>query len=814
MANVGYATLSVIPSFQGFQSKLSAGTAGPLAAAGKQGGAKFGDAAGKEGASSFRSRFSGALKGFNPLAGLAIGAGAAALFKGAIDEASGLAESANKINVIFGDAAETVNDFADAASEGLGQSDLQARNAAASFGVYGKSAGLAGEELAGFSTELTALASDMASFYDSTVDEAIQAISSGLRGEAEPLRRFNVLLDDASLRQEALKQGIVETTKDALTPQQKILASHALIMEQTADVQGDFAKTQDGLANSSRDLSADLADMRGELGEKLLPAATAFVGFAKDEMVPAMYAVGGVVEDAASAFAEIPTPVKAAAGALVAFRAASSFGVTDAIGSGIASLGRGMEDVRLRTMLATDAFRTARAGVYEFQGNVGRVVAPVGRLSASMQGLSAAAAGAGSALRRGLSGAMGLLGGPWGVAFVGATAVVTSFWKQHQEAEQRVEDLTATLDKQTGALTQNSNEWAAKMLVESGAADMANELGISLGTVRDAALGDADAMERFRDSIWDARRAGEGGVATKLMGEVLELRDAVDSGTTEWQLYNDILGETGAAGDDAAGGIRNSADASDWAADAAKRYSSELDKTTDRLQDLIDKEQERADNAVSRRRDQLGLIQALQDTRAELNEGARTLNINTEAGQANREALYDLADQWNQSSEAVRGRRGAWRQMREDFIELATAMGAGDKQAERLAEQLLKMPAAKVDTSAIDKAKEKVAELEAMLDNLEQGRRINLGVPLAPGAMTARANGGPVNAGSPYLVGERGPEIIVPREGGTVLTARESATAAGGVTINIDKVIAPSGGSLMDQLRARSGGAIGGSRWN
>ena len=37
------------------------------------------------------------------------------------------------------------------------------------------------------------------------------------------------------------------------------------------------------------------------------------------------------------------------------------------------------------------------------------------------------------------------------------------------------------------------------------------------------------------------------------------------------------------------------------------------------------------------------------------------------------------------------------------------------------------------------------------------------------GAIGARALGGPVSAGSPYLVGERGPEIIVPRSAGQVI---------------------------------------------
>jgi hypothetical protein len=55
--------------------------------------------------------------------------------------------------------------------------------------VFGKSAGLAGDDLVKFSTDFTGLASDLASFNNTSPEEAITAIGSALRGEAEPLRR-------------------------------------------------------------------------------------------------------------------------------------------------------------------------------------------------------------------------------------------------------------------------------------------------------------------------------------------------------------------------------------------------------------------------------------------------------------------------------------------------------------------------------------------------------------------------------------------------------------------------------------------------
>lgn len=202
--------------------------------------------------------------------GLLIG-GAAAVKMG--QKASDLAETTSKASQIFGgEAVPALEKFAGAAAKNLGQSKQTALDAASTFGVFGKSAGLAGKDLVGFSTEMTTLASDMASFNNTSPEEAIEAIGAALRGESEPIRKYGVLLDDATLRNEAMRLGLVKTTKEALTPQQKVLAAQAAILKQTADQQGDFARTSDGLANKQRILKAQLENLGTEIGAKVLPA--------------------------------------------------------------------------------------------------------------------------------------------------------------------------------------------------------------------------------------------------------------------------------------------------------------------------------------------------------------------------------------------------------------------------------------------------------------------------------------------------------------------------------------------------------------
>ena len=237
--------------------------------------------------------FAGKIGDFSKKAALAFAAAAAAagamaikIGVDAVKAASDLGETISKVNVLFGDTAKDIEKFADGAASSLGQTKQQALDAAATFATFGKSAGLSGKDLGKFSTDFVKLASDLASFNNTSPEQAINAIGSALRGEAEPLRAYGVLLDDASLKQSALSLGIINTTKEALTPQQKVLAAQALIYQQTGAAQGDFARTSDGLANKTRILTAQLENAKVTIGEALLPIVLKLATFFSENVIP------------------------------------------------------------------------------------------------------------------------------------------------------------------------------------------------------------------------------------------------------------------------------------------------------------------------------------------------------------------------------------------------------------------------------------------------------------------------------------------------------------------------------------------------
>ena len=225
--------------------------------------------------------------------GAAVGAVGAFAYK-AIQAASDFNEAISKNKVVFGAIFKEVEAFARTANTALGVSETAALQAAGTFAMFGKAAGLAGKDLSDFSLDLVTLASDLASFNNTSVDDAITALGSALRGEAEPLRKYNVLLSDATLKAAATELGIYSGNK-ALTAQQKILAAQKVIFEQTGDAQGDFNKTSSGLAAQQKILGATFDDIQQKLGQAFLPILLKVVTFLNENVVPAFERVAEVI---------------------------------------------------------------------------------------------------------------------------------------------------------------------------------------------------------------------------------------------------------------------------------------------------------------------------------------------------------------------------------------------------------------------------------------------------------------------------------------------------------------------------------------
>jgi len=195
---------------------------------------------------------------------------------GSVDAFARLEDATSVTQVKFGEAGASVQRFADTAATSFGLSKSAALEASNTFGTFGKAVGLTGQPLADFSTQMTGLAGDMASFAGTTPDEAVTALGAAFRGEYDPIERFGVLINKEAVNQKALRMGLAATSSE-ITKGDEIIATRALIMEQTGQAQGDFARTSDSVANSQKRMAAETENAQAALGEKLAPAFLAML---------------------------------------------------------------------------------------------------------------------------------------------------------------------------------------------------------------------------------------------------------------------------------------------------------------------------------------------------------------------------------------------------------------------------------------------------------------------------------------------------------------------------------------------------------
>lgn len=219
------------------------------------------------------------------------GVGVIAIAKGlqsTVMAASNLSESISKSNVVFGKNAKQIQDWSKTTASALGVSQQAALEAAGTYGNLFRAFGIAEQDSAKMSTSLVQLAADLASFNNTNIDDALLALRSGLSGETEPLKRFGIAINDVRLKEQAMSMGLIKTTSGVLPQAIKTQAAYALIMKDSALAQGDVSRTAGGLANQLKFLRAGLDDAKTGFGQALLPVVLNVVTALNQDLLPAI----------------------------------------------------------------------------------------------------------------------------------------------------------------------------------------------------------------------------------------------------------------------------------------------------------------------------------------------------------------------------------------------------------------------------------------------------------------------------------------------------------------------------------------------
>lgn len=200
--------------------------------------------------------------------------GASRAFTSTVAASSNLSESVNAVGVVFGEQGDKVLQWGEDNASAYGLSKRAFNEAVVPMGALLKNTGLDMDTVSAATMDLSARAGDMASVFNTDVNTALAAINAGLRGEADPLEQFGVGLNAAAVEARALADT-GKSVASELTDQEKVMARVNLILEQTADLEGDAIKTGEDYAGSVRRRQAATEDFQATVGDSLTPALAA-----------------------------------------------------------------------------------------------------------------------------------------------------------------------------------------------------------------------------------------------------------------------------------------------------------------------------------------------------------------------------------------------------------------------------------------------------------------------------------------------------------------------------------------------------------
>lgn len=453
--------------------------------------------------------------------------GAKNFISSTVSAASNLNESANAVNQVFGQSAKQVSDWGKQNAESFGLSQRAFNEAVTPMGALLKNTGLSMQDTTKYTLQLTQRAADMASVFNTSVPDALEAVQAGLRGESDPLEKYGVSLTQAKVQAEALNETHKQSASQ-LTQTELATARLNLIMGQTSSTAGDFQRTSGGLANSQRIASAQFEDAKAKLGAGLLPA---LADAAK---------IGG---DVATVFAKIPGPLQTTAVV-------------------VAALGAGFIILAPRIIAAKEALSTLSTGALSAETRMGSLARTAGKVGIALVAVQTASAALGhsdatgintttealkkladsgdksSAATKHLDYDLGTLGSgglaKTGNAIAGFAENISGLGSVMDESLTHAKERIESIDAALAAEVQNGH--ASDAATQFNAlAEAAKKQGISLGDLKaglpqyeDAIAGAGKATSGMASDTQDAANAAEelNSQVDKLFGIIMGVDEA------------------------------------------------------------------------------------------------------------------------------------------------------------------------------------------------------------------------------------------------------------------------------------------------
>lgn len=203
--------------------------------------------------------------------------GGYALIKKALDSASELNESQNKLGEVFRSQEGNARAFIDSKSAKFGADIKDMTDLVSTFGLLFEGTGKNSEQMLSYSKQFAQVAVDATSFYNVSLKDAMNKLRSGLQGEAEPMRDFGVFLTEAAMKTKAVSMKLTDASGE-VSEGNKILVRAALIAEGMSNVAGDLERTMNSPSNLLRSIQGRIANFISSIGQTLQPAYESALG--------------------------------------------------------------------------------------------------------------------------------------------------------------------------------------------------------------------------------------------------------------------------------------------------------------------------------------------------------------------------------------------------------------------------------------------------------------------------------------------------------------------------------------------------------
>ena len=191
-------------------------------------------------------------------------------FATATSNASSIIESENLLRATYNEGATALLNWADANSEAYGLANASAKQYLSFLTGVLNNTDISSDKLGSMAQNYTRLVGDMASAYNTEIDDAFQAIRSGIAGNTLAMQRYGIVLSVTNLQQYLQSKGI-DTTYRSLDAASKQYVRYAYIMEHTAEIQGDYTRTSESFANSVKTLKNEWNNFLSLLGQYAIP---------------------------------------------------------------------------------------------------------------------------------------------------------------------------------------------------------------------------------------------------------------------------------------------------------------------------------------------------------------------------------------------------------------------------------------------------------------------------------------------------------------------------------------------------------------